>query len=255
MADQPIRTACPQCDCRVNGTDRKLVGKKIRCPRCKQPFTVEPLTEDAPAESERAPRKLKRNKQQRGSILPIALIGGGVLAVLVFVGVGIMFFGKGLLSNMSGGSGGPGLFSGNLPGASELSGDLAGPWPEPPRMPALNITPDNSITVHVLLENESYRLSMQENGNDVKKVRDTLGGREDAIKDRLSALIHCGSLGGMDDAPSGRARRMNLVFGPTTEDPSAFAKKIDFGSVRSVNGRVITLVVKKGEGPKPAAKQ
>jgi hypothetical protein len=253
---EPIRTVCPQCDCRVTVTDPNLLGKKIRCPRCKQPFVAEPVSEEeAPAEREREPRKFKKKQTEGGGILPIVLIGGGVLLVLVLAGVGVVFFGKGLLSGKTGSSGGPGLFSGGLPGTSELSGDLAGQWPEPMRMPALNITPENSITVHVLLEDESYKLSMQEHNNNVEKVRDTLGAREKAINDRLQALAHCGALGGMDDAPSGRARRMNLMLGPTTEDPSAFAKKIDFGSVRSVSGRVITLVVKKGEGPtKPAGK-
>jgi hypothetical protein len=252
---EPIRTACPQCDCRVNVADPNLVGKKIRCPRCKQAFVVEALEDEAPAKREREPRKFKKKPNEGGSMLPMLLIGGGVLLVLVLAGVGIVFFGKGLLSGKAGNSsGGQGLFSG-LPGTSELSGDLAGPWPEPMHMPALNITPDNSISIHVLLEDESYKLSMQEHNNNVEKVRDTLGAREKAITDKLSALAHCGSLGGMDDAPSGRARRMNLMFGPTIEDPSAFAKKIDFGSVRNVNGRVITLVVKKGEGPtKPIGK-
>jgi hypothetical protein len=250
-----IRTACPQCDCPVKMNDVKLLGKKIRCPRCKQPFVVEAQEEEVPAESERKPRKFRKRPKGGGSVLPIVLIGGGVLLLLILGGVGIVFFGSGLLSGKTGrSSGGPGLFSG-LPGTSELSGDLAGQWPEPMHLPAANIRPDNSITVHVLLEDESYRLSMQEHNNNVKKVSETLGAREDAIKERLAALFHCGSLGGMDDAPSGRARRMNLMFGPTTEDAAAFARKINFGRVRNVNGRVITLVVKKGEGPtKPAGK-
>jgi hypothetical protein len=145
-----------------------------------------------------------------------------------------------------------------------VSGDLAGPWPDPAsgpgglRMPGANIGPgsENALTIHVLVEGESYALAKKEAKDDILKVRDVIGGLERGINERLSALAgpSGGKVTASDDAPSGRSRLLTVILGGVKDDPQAFAKKIDFGKVHSVSGRVITLVVKKGESPPPAPK-
>ena len=40
-----ISTQCPKCKATLKLKSRKAVGKKVPCPKCKQPFVVKPLPE------------------------------------------------------------------------------------------------------------------------------------------------------------------------------------------------------------------
>src|SRR5271166_3540451 len=51
MASSVIRCTCPHCGGGVGIKDQTLIGKRIRCPKCQQPFVVEaPTGEEEPAE-------------------------------------------------------------------------------------------------------------------------------------------------------------------------------------------------------------
>ena len=40
-----ISTQCPKCKATLKLKNRKAIGKKVTCPKCKQPFVVKPLPE------------------------------------------------------------------------------------------------------------------------------------------------------------------------------------------------------------------
>jgi predicted Zn finger-like uncharacterized protein len=44
----PLRAACPACKSKLKLRDSKLVGKRIRCPKCKEPMLVELLDDSKP---------------------------------------------------------------------------------------------------------------------------------------------------------------------------------------------------------------
>jgi hypothetical protein len=91
------------------------------------------------------------------------------------------------------------------------------------------MAPDSTITVHVA-------------GAADEPTRD-------AIRDKLGALADAGRGSGVSSASQGD--RMTVRITPV-RDPKAFADKIDFGTVRSVDGRIITMIARKVEGA-PAA--
>ena len=53
---EPIVCQCPHCDAKLKLKNPELAGKKIKCPRCAEPFVVTPQ-EAAPAKPSRAPQK------------------------------------------------------------------------------------------------------------------------------------------------------------------------------------------------------
>jgi hypothetical protein len=126
MPAAPIACTCPSCAGRLTIKDPSLVGKRIRCPKCKEPFTVEasadveaaPVKRKAPPavpapprksrprtdeedeappsrrqrsrsedeEEEERPAKKKRKKKKKKANNLPLLIGGGA-AALVAIGV------------------------------------------------------------------------------------------------------------------------------------------------------------------------
>src|SRR5439155_6910895 len=72
----------------------------------------------------------------------------------------------------------------------------------------------------------------------------------EAITDKLTTLTDAGRGYSMKAAAAGD--RLTYLLAPVS-DPKAFAQKIDFGTVRRVRGRVITVVARAMEGPPPNA--
>jgi predicted Zn finger-like uncharacterized protein len=106
----PLSITCPHCATRLKLKDTGSVGKKVPCPKCKQPFVVE-----APPESEEdefdfgeevseaeeemdeeppapAARKKPAKKSSGGSKAPL-IIAGGVVGVLLVAGLGLYAMG------------------------------------------------------------------------------------------------------------------------------------------------------------------
>jgi hypothetical protein len=90
-----LRVECPACDAKLKLSNPALVGKTIRCPKCKERFVVpaeevqEPTVEDTFEEEEQPeeikPRKKKKKaKAKKSSQLPY-LIGGGAFLVAIVV--------------------------------------------------------------------------------------------------------------------------------------------------------------------------
>jgi predicted Zn finger-like uncharacterized protein len=266
----PIPTTCPHCKTAYSLADQ-LRGKKVRCKVCSQVLLVgssgpppvpvpqvpevEPV-EDEPAaapdgirvvarrakrppESEEAPmarvksrrreedddwdepRPRRRRRSNKG--LVIGLVAGGVGLVVVAVAVVLVIVLAGGDKDQAGtGSGGhPGL----LP---DLTVNLSGRWPEALPLHGFrqNIPPTLIVTVHVAA------------------VAD-MNTRE-AVEDKIGALVDPGTGSAMSAASEGD--RLTVLISPV-RDPKAFADRIDFGVVRSVDGRVVTVVARKVDGP------
>jgi len=111
MPASPLTSKCPHCGGQIRLKDRDLIGKKIRCPRCQEPFVAtasdsqlvtaalprktqgtrptRPTSvdrgedQDEPeADRKKAQRgKKKKSKGKQAATLPLILIGAGVVAV------------------------------------------------------------------------------------------------------------------------------------------------------------------------------
>ncbi len=125
----PLAISCPHCGAGLKLKNNNFVGKKVPCPKCKEPFLVEEPPEDEflaggdddygamddaeEEEEEQAPRsrsksngsakggkgKGKKKSKSGGGFAPIAMIGGGVVLGLGLLG-GIVY---GAMALMSGG--------------------------------------------------------------------------------------------------------------------------------------------------------
>jgi HEAT repeat protein len=255
-----IRARCPHCRQAYTLGDH-LRGKTVRCKQCTASFAVEEPEGNAAADpddgstgkpsgvrlkgaperepSTTPPRPARRHQgegdpprrrpgQRRpsGNSLVLYLSLGGVALVLLLGGAVTVI----LLLNRSPRGQGGGLSGGGglLPGAAV---DLAGPWPEPPPLqagfgPLGPQSADETVTLHVAgLVNEYTR----------EEVAAEAGKLVDPGKGSVGSSLHAGD-------------RMTIRLWPVS-DPAAYARKIAFGEVRSVAGRVITLVAHKVEGP------
>lgn len=110
----PLAVSCPHCGAGLKLKNNQFVGKKVPCPKCKQPFLVEEPAEDeflsqdddfgamddmeeeeeveAPrskgkskGDSKSAKGKGKKKSKSGGGLAPIAMIAGGVV-----LGIGIL---------------------------------------------------------------------------------------------------------------------------------------------------------------------
>lgn len=104
----PLSITCPHCATRLKLKDSSSVGKKVPCPKCKQPFVVEAPPEpeedefefgeevseaeeamdEEPEPAAPAARRKPAKKSSRGSNLPL-IIGGSVVGVLLLAGLGL----------------------------------------------------------------------------------------------------------------------------------------------------------------------
>jgi HEAT repeat protein len=167
-----------------------------------------------------------RKRRQSGSSLTLFLIVGGVVLFLITGGAVTMVLllkrsPSGLAGSLSGGGG--------LPGAAL---DQVGPWPDPTPFrsgfgpPGPLPSDAETVTLHVAgLVNEYTR----------EEVLGEAGKLVDPGKGSRGTSHHTGD-------------RMTMLVWPVS-DPDGYARKITFGEVRSVVGRVITLVAHKVDGP------
>jgi hypothetical protein len=180
--------------------------------------------------------------RQRGSgLLALALlgVGAGVIAMIAFVAV-LLFRELPATQSALAEAAASAATTKKASGPPLPGGGTDGVWLDPGPFVGFNPPPESIITLHIQIIGDSYKLS----GRGV-------GDTEKAISDRLVALA--GTVGGhasaSDDDPGGESRRLTVKLGGVRDDPNAFAKKIDFGKVLSVSGRIITLVVRKRDVP------
>jgi predicted Zn finger-like uncharacterized protein len=269
----PIPTTCLHCQTAYSLADQ-LRGKKVRCKVCSQvllvgggppPIPVAEVPEVQPVEDEpnpsegirvvarRAkpapepepmptvrvkarrqheedwddPRPRRRRAGKQG--LAIGLVAGGLGVIIVAAGIFLAVYfsghGKDQAGAGSGGGIGPGAGPGLLP---DLAINLGGRWPEPLPLQGFRqaIPPDLIVTVRVA------------------GVVDT--NTREAVEDMIGTLVDPGSGSAM--SASSENDRMTVALAPV-RDPKAFADRIDFGSVRSVDGRVITVIARRVDGP------
>jgi hypothetical protein len=120
----PLAVSCPNCGAGLKLKSKTFVGKKVPCPKCKQPFVVEEPPEDEfleddfgggddyqeeeeeeeprPKKSSKGGKGKKKSKSGGGSGI-VLMIGGGILGVALLVGV--VYGAMSLLSGMGGSSG------------------------------------------------------------------------------------------------------------------------------------------------------
>jgi predicted Zn finger-like uncharacterized protein len=237
----PIPTTCPSCQTVYSLADH-LRGKKVRCKNCDEVIVVGASAKARSAEERdegagrqeriqsgaRRPKlapardedERPRRREREDSSRPGRKSNRGLIIGLIAGGVGLLLLvAGGILVAV--------LLLGKTPNSvSDLLVDGGGPWPEPR---GGFMAPDSTITVHVA-------------GAADEPTRD-------AIRDKLGALADAGRGSGVSSASQGD--RMTVRITPV-RDPKAFADKIDFGTVRSVDGRIITMIARKVEGA-PAA--
>jgi HEAT repeat protein len=265
-SSMPIQIRCPHCQKAYKFGDH-LRGKTLRCKQCTQSFAVEanpkrpaedpddagtkkpsgvrpkraPEQESSPSrplparrqrDEDDAPNRRPRKRRKSGFPLTLYLILGGVGLVLLAGGVVAAVL---LFNRSPSGPGGEQAGGGSLPGGGGLPGpvvNLLGPWPEPTPfrggfgppgpLPAANET----VTLHVAgMVNEYTRDDVMAEAGKLVDPRKGSRGTSRAQGDRTTMLVW------------------------PVSDPSAYAKKITFGEVKSVVGRVITLVAHKIDGP------
>jgi hypothetical protein len=249
-----------------------LAGKRIKCPQCQKPFLVEPDEEEEavvaaprrkasqpPPEDEDEPeeRPRRKKKKKQSAALFWTLIGGGAAAVVAAVVILIV-----VLNKKSG--------DGSTPVArnaenqekkddnqerkgdnQEKKGDrpsrvpepfvpVNGPWPEPGGFRGASPPPETVVTVRTVMVGDSYRISGK-----------AIAEREQAIRKRFHDIAGPGTakVGASDDTGDGKFRLMVDRMGPVKDTAAEFAKKIDFGTVHSVENQVITLIVRRDQVP------
>ena len=148
--------------------------------------------------------------RRRGRRLSTGLIAAGVAVLLILVGGGV-----GLFVWLSGKGGGAAIPSDQLV-------DVNGPWPELQMAADFGrIPPETIVTIHVAGADDHFTYA--------------------DVRERLSKLVD-----GHRMTSSGSGSRATILLSPV-DDPRAFADRIDFAAVRSVEGRVITIVARKVE--------
>jgi predicted Zn finger-like uncharacterized protein len=107
----PLEINCPACSAKLRVGDDKL-GKKVRCPKCKEIFTAEEEVDqveviddlpDAPLEEEAAseqdvdeqddPRPLRKKKRRRSAASTALSAPATAMQVLAYVGLGLNVLG------------------------------------------------------------------------------------------------------------------------------------------------------------------
>jgi hypothetical protein len=252
----PISATCPGCRSSLSLPD-DLCGKKIRCKQCGQvmlvgsagpppqvrvegyetayqtadtrlgshPAQPDSWDDDEPARPRRRLRdddRPRRRRRRRGRGLIFVLLGGCALAFVVAgVGLALWLSGRDKETATAGSDSGSGA---QRSAARDI--EFLGPWPVPMMPGHIQMDPAQTVTLHIA------------------GVPDRA--TEEGIRDRAGALLTAPQGGATVGASEGG--RMTLLVCPVA-DPEAYARKIDFGDVRSVQGRVITLTAHKLEGP------
>ena len=247
----PIRTTCPHCQTAYTLADN-MAGKKVRCKNCDEVIAVRSAaptrdaedriqkgssqtatsrvrSEDEPARPRRRQREDDREprprKKGRSSGAVLIGVGVGVFALLLICGgiiTAVVLWGRSAAVNLT-----------------SLVDDLSGPWPEPMvgpmagpmgGFPGGGMPGGESVTVHAAGVSDEFT--------------------REVVEDKLRALSDRGNRSSSASASVGD--RMTMILTPV-HDPKAFAARIDFATVRSVDGRLVTIVAHKVDGPPPNA--
>jgi hypothetical protein len=237
----PLNATCPVCQTGHRLADT-LGGKKIRCKSCGATFLVEgpsaegaddgQIAEGKPPEKAAAsiPVALEtvrpRPRQSDGYDKPRSRqprrqpVSAFPVWIVLVVGGLIVLMGMAAL--------GVGAYFVFMRGFD----DVAGSWPEPAPLGDRNgvnrFTPQQIVTVHVEGVKDKYTY--------------------DAVVQGLLSTANAGQGRALTGRQDGE--RAAFLVAPVT-DPDAFAKRITCGTVRSVRGRIITMVAT--PAPRPAA--
>ena len=248
MPAPAFRFTCPHCRAELEIKGAGLSGQTIQCPKCENSLAVEIASSKIerepapqPPPEPRRPRARRRTLQRGSGLLALALlgVGAGVIAMIAFVAV--LLFRELPATQSALAEAAASAATTKKPSLPPLPGGGAdGVWLDPGPFVGFNPPPESVITLHIQIMGDSYKLS----GRGISNT-------EKAITDRLVALtaVTAGQVSASDDDPGGESRRLTVKLGGVRDDPKAFAKKIDFGKVLSVSGRVITMAVRKSDVP------
>jgi predicted Zn finger-like uncharacterized protein len=236
----PIRTTCPHCQTVYTLADN-LAGKKVRCKNCDEVIAVRGAaardTEEriqegpgrgVPARSvrEEEPARPRRRSRDGEPPRPRKRSGmSGVLVIGLVVGIlGLFLIGGGIVAAVM-------LLGRSSDKVTDLLVDVSGPWPEPMGgpmggFPGGGFAGGEGVTVHAAGVSDEFT--------------------REALEDKLAALMDRGNFSSTSSSVSGD--RLTMVLTPV-HDPRKFADRIDFATVRSVEGRIVTLVARKVDGP------
>jgi predicted Zn finger-like uncharacterized protein len=249
-----IQSACPTCGVSFSLADH-LLGKKVRCKQCKHIFLVEAASETTGAEEPKVetgndptdladkiqsePRRSKNafvpeeveeveperprqryrdeeDEEQAHRPRRQPASHRSLLVPLMAAAVGLLVLASGIVFAIM-------LWSGdNQETGDDLNVDLSGPWPVAAHPGDMGFPADLTVTLHIARAGDENTC--------------------EAISDRLRELVDSRPGGSISYAAA--HDRMTVVLAPV-KDPEAFAAKIDFGTVRGVEGRMITLIARK----------
>ena len=227
-----IASPCPGCREVLTFGDH-LRGKKVRCKKCGHIFVAKASArkdEDAAIqtpprraarvadrEDEEMPPPPRRRRSSDDSLPALRRSNWGLYFGLGMAGLTLLILGVGLVFAVI-------YFSSTKGGSLDvLNGEFGGSWPQP--RPFDGLTPEDTIvTLHIAaVANDETR---------------------EAIMNKAMQLPD-GGRGGTSTASQGD--RTTILLTPV-RDPKACADRIDFGTVRRIDGRVICVVANKVEG-------
>jgi predicted Zn finger-like uncharacterized protein len=216
-----MRATCPSCHAVYSLAD-DLLGKKVRCKKCDGIILVvesSPNITRSRSDGGLEPPAPRRRKRAEVDLPQAGSNSRGLLIGLIAGGAGVLLVCGGIIVAgvllLTGRSGN------NPPG---FVVDAEDGWPSIGLPP-----PPDSAILHVAgVADENTR---------------------EAVSDRLEALSREGHF---SVNPQRQGDRMTILV-VNVEDVEAFSRKLDFGTVNSVNGRTITITATKVEGPPPNA--
>jgi hypothetical protein len=232
--------ACPKCRAKLQVPSTK--ASSLRCPKCqKLIFLEEPddeLDNEDEDELDEHPRKksrihheddeddrprrksTKRGKHTDNTAILGAVIGGGVLLLVLVIGVTIYLVSRSKTDSTDSPPSKSSSSPFGLPASRD--DDFSGPWP----LAANALPPGDTIVLHIT------------------GVADQ--GTADAISERINELVPPAKNSRRSISTSFRLPRMTVIINPI-KSAEEFAKLIDFGQVKSIDGRVISIKGQKME--------
>jgi hypothetical protein len=226
-----FRILCPHCQAGCNlAVDPQ--GRKVECPRCQQVFTYD-AAQQAVTDNDNIKEAIRPEPRRAGITSaprltwpesenedepPLPVKKRSYRTLVLTIGLMLLLAGSGV---------GGYLWLNRM-------GDLVEDspvWLRPPRI-AQQFTPEQIVTLHI--------------------VRTEYDATPDQISRKLQALVDPGQ---PYDVNSMWVGNHATVVMATVKDPDALAAKIDFGKVRRVKDRIITVVARKIEPTRPSANQ
>ncbi len=164
--------------------------------------------------------RTKRGKQSDNTALIGAVIGGGVLLLVLVVGVTVFLVSRTKTDTTESSSSTSSSNTFGLPASGD--DDFSGPWP----LGANALPPGDTIVLHIT------------------GVVDK--GTADAISERINELVPPANNSRRSITSSFRLPRMTVIINPI-KSAEEFAKLIDFGQVKSIVGKIISIKGQKKE--------